>query len=398
MARPFGTIEKMTGSNRYRARYRHHDYPGKRFNAPMTFRTKGEARAYLATVEADIARGVWKHPDQVAADAEAARVAATIESVTVADWAQTWYDDRKHEWASGTLHTRKSVLKLHILPVLGSTRLVDLKPRDIDRWYDDLPSDGVRTPAYRTLKGMLNAAVESDETALMENPCRVRGGGIQRQVRGERRLLTSEEIDRITAAIRSELKALVILLADAGLRINEALALRRRNVQLGDLGGEVVIAHSLTRGETGGLELGPTKTRRTRTVQLRPATVEALREHMGVFTGDGLDSPVFPSFTGRRRFMQSAQVGVEFGKAVEQAGITLGGGQFLGLHALRHYSATTYGALGATVADLMDRYGWSSADMAARYQHATKARQRALLESEQAGGNVVSLDERRRMA
>lgn len=398
MARPFGTIEKMTGSNRYRARYRHHDYPGKRFNAPMTFRTKGEARAYLATVEADIARGVWKHPDQVAADAEAARVAATIESVTVADWAQRWLDAHRREWAPGTLRTRKPIIRNHILPALGSVRLVDLRPRDVDRWYDDLPSDGVRAPAYRALKAMLNAAVESEDTALVENPARVRGGGSQRPARGERRLLTGEEIDAIADAIRPELRALIVLLADAGLRINEALALRRRDVQLGDLGGEVTVAHSLTRGEAGGLELGPTKTRRSRTVQLRPATVAALREHMAAYTDDGLDSPVFPAFTSQRRFLRATQVLKHFDVAVAQAGIALGDGQFLGLHALRHYSATTYGALGATVADLMDRYGWSSADMAARYQHATKARQRALLESEQAGGNVVSLDERRRRA
>ena len=71
--RHFGTVRKLP-SGRWQARYR--DGSGHLVSAPGTFATKGDAYRFLATVEADLARGQYLDP-------RAARL-------TIADWANEW--------------------------------------------------------------------------------------------------------------------------------------------------------------------------------------------------------------------------------------------------------------------------------------------------------------------
>ena len=55
--RPFGSVRQR--GRLYEASYWHN---GRRHVAPMTFATKGDARAFLSAVEADIRRGAWIDP------------------------------------------------------------------------------------------------------------------------------------------------------------------------------------------------------------------------------------------------------------------------------------------------------------------------------------------------
>jgi hypothetical protein len=58
-ARSFGNIRKLP-SGRYQARYWR---LGKQVAADTTFASKTHARRWLATVEADMIRGVWVDPE-----------------------------------------------------------------------------------------------------------------------------------------------------------------------------------------------------------------------------------------------------------------------------------------------------------------------------------------------
>lgn len=58
-ARSFGNIRKLP-SGRYQARYWH---LGKQIPADTTFASKTDARRWLATIEADMFRGVWIDPN-----------------------------------------------------------------------------------------------------------------------------------------------------------------------------------------------------------------------------------------------------------------------------------------------------------------------------------------------
>ena len=374
---PFGNVSRLP-SRRWRARYRDpRAKPPRRgpwINAPTTYTTKAAAEAWLARVRSDVERGTWKHPDDARAEQEAReRKEAqhrTLSAVTVQAWAEGWLGrarTRGRPWAAGTLRKRRSNVKAHILPLLGGRRLVDLSPEVVESWYWNLPSDGVRVSCYQTLRAMLSAAVDSPGTALTANPCQVAGGGRARPVRGERFLLRREQVDALAAAIRPEARALVILLADAGLRINEALALRREDVTIGDGTAFVTVAHSLVR-DGRRLTLGPTKTRRARRVQVTAATADALAAHMAEYTGAGDDAPVFPSPTDGLAFARETTLSRWLRQAMADAGVVVPAGRYGGFHAFRHYSATMFGRAGASTAVLQRRYGWVKAEQAIHYQ------------------------------
>ncbi len=76
--RHFGSVRKLT-SGRYQASYWHNVT---RHVAPNTFTTKGDAYAWLSTLEADILKGAWIAPS------------AGLE--TFGDFATSWLDRHQH--------------------------------------------------------------------------------------------------------------------------------------------------------------------------------------------------------------------------------------------------------------------------------------------------------------
>jgi hypothetical protein len=100
--------------------------------APTTFKTKTEARQFLATVQADMIRNAWCPPVEPQPSQ-----APDSRTITLATYAETWLTqqdlkDRTRE------HYRK-LLDAHILPSkLARRRLVDITGDDVREWYGAL--------------------------------------------------------------------------------------------------------------------------------------------------------------------------------------------------------------------------------------------------------------------
>lgn len=370
----FGTIDKRgTASKpRYRARFDDPTYtgPGRapRISAPYTFPTKREAEIWLAAQWSAIAAGTWEHPADIAArEAEEARQ-QSLKGLTVADWADTWLADLERTAAAGTLRKRRSDLRRHVLPYLKDHELADLTSADLSQWWKDLDATpGARRNAYETMRAFLNAAVADDRTLLTANPISIKGGAREAR-RLQKYLYTPAEVAALAAEMPAQYSALVVLLADAGLRINEALALTRSSIiEREDGGMSVRVEHSLHRAGRH-MEPGPTKTAAgVRTVVLMGATATALREHLRHHVDEGPSAILFPAPSGSGYARDTALTRL-LTVAQERAGISIPKGMSGGWHALRHFSATRYGQAGATTRALMTRYGWSDPAMAARYQ------------------------------
>ena len=369
-----GTIDKRgTASKpRYRARFDDPTYtgPGRapRISAPYTFPTKREAEIWLAAQWSAIAAGTWEHPADIAArEAEEARQ-QSLKGLTVADWADTWLADLESTAAAGTLRKRLSDLRRHVLPYLKDHELADLTSADLSQWWKDLDATpGARRNAYETMRAFLNAAVADDRTLLTANPISIKGGAREAR-RLQKYLYTPAEVAALAAEMPAQYSALVVLLADAGLRINEALALTRSSIiEREDGGMSVRVEHSLHRAGRH-MEPGPTKTAAgVRTVVLMGATATALREHLRHHVDEGPSAILFPAPSGSGYARDTALTRL-LTVAQERAGISIPKGMSGGWHALRHFSATRYGQAGATTRALMTRYGWSDPAMAARYQ------------------------------
>ena len=375
----FGTIDKRgTASKpRYRARFDDPTYTGlgraPRISAPHTFPTKREAEVWLAAQWSAIAAGTWEHPTAIAArEAEAARQ-QSLRGLTVADWADAWLADLERTAAAGTLRKRRSDLRRHILPYLGDQELTALTPASLAQWWADLDATpGARKNAYETLRALLNAAAADDRALLKSSPLRIKGGSREARVVAKY-LYTPGQVAALADAMPERYRALVILLADAGLRINEALALTRSSVLEREDGGMSVQVEASLHRAGRHLEAGPTKTAAgVRTVALMAATATTMRAHLRHHVDEGASAILFPAPSGSGYARDTALTRILVA-AQARAGIEISDGQTGGWHALRHYSATRYGQAGATTRALMTRYGWSDPDMAARYQRSDEA-------------------------
>lgn len=116
--RRFGNITRLP-SGRYRARYPGPD--GRSRNAPTTFATKAEADRFLSDMDREFNRGTWTDP--------------RLRSVTLSSYAGDWLPHRP--LAPRTRDLYQDLLRMHILPQLGSHPLSKITPATVRAWHSD---------------------------------------------------------------------------------------------------------------------------------------------------------------------------------------------------------------------------------------------------------------------
>lgn len=209
--------------------------------------------------------------------------------MTLSEWLEVWWGRGELRWARSTRLHRAAILDRWIVPHLGGARLRDLSPARIREWQAAIRTEGCSAKqanqVLRVLSAVLGAAVEDD--LLPMNPCQ----RVKRYptARPRARALDPGQIEAIRRALDTlRDRALWGLLAYAGLRPEEALALRWADVREHTL----VIDRAFTHGEEKG-----TKTYRRRTVEVMAPLREDLEALRGSVTGRPGDL-VAPSETG----------------------------------------------------------------------------------------------------
>ncbi len=354
--RVFGSIRRLP-SGRWQARYRHPD-TGVTMSAGQTFPTKAEAARFLATVETDQSRNVWR--DQALAE------------LTFGAVAELWFASKIH-LRETTRRTYRGLLDHHLLPRFEARPVGSITSLDVQAWIGDrransrLCSNSV-AKAYRVLKAVMESAVDAE--LIARNPCRVKGAGKERLP--DLRFATPEDVSALVDTVEDRWKALLLLAAYGGLRWGELAALRRRHVDL--LHKRVRVEEQATE-INGTLNWGPPKTDAgIRTVSLPSFLVEALEAHLSVFGAPGVDGLVFMTAEGTplRRH--------NFRKRVWLPACAATGMEGLRFHDLRHTNATLAAASGAPLRALMARLGHASSDAALRYQHRMAGQDEAIAE------------------
>lgn len=357
--RQFGSVRKLP-SGRWQARY---ENEGQRYPAPVTFRSKGDAAAWLAETEASIRRGVWTDPD-------AGRV-------TLGEWAEHWLGHQPH-LRPKTLTGYEAVVRGRLMPALGSLSLAEIDRGVVRGLLADMAGTGLAPgtirEARKVLSLILGAAVEA--RMITTNPAA--GLKIARGRREEMRFLSHDQIEALAQAITSpasrggghgaapwwrtdhhDLGLLVRFAAYTGLRAGEVAGLRVRDLDLEASRATVRATLAEVRGH--GLVEGSPKTGRQRSVPLPGFLVEALRDHL---RGKAQDDFVFCSPEGGPLRHHNFYVR-HFLPATRQAG--LDGVRF---HDLRHSCAALLVAEGAHPRAIMERLGHSSITVTLdRYGH-----------------------------
>jgi integrase len=218
-----------------------------------------------------------------------------------------------------TTQRYEALLRLYIAPRLGTRSLRSITGPDVRAFLAGMKRDGVSdatlSAAHRLLRRILAVAV--DEGRIGRNPAARLG--IPQPERREPRFLTAGEVAAIADEVPPRYRALLFLLAYGGLRIGEAVALRVKNVDL--MRGRVQVVESAT--EVGGHRiLGPTKTRRKRSLALPGFLREGLAGHLAshgtptepeslVFTASGGGPVLHNNFRNRVFYPASRAAGIE---------------------------------------------------------------------------------------
>jgi integrase len=164
--------------------------------------------------------------------------------------------------------------------------------------------------------------------------------------------LPPEEVERIAAACPEPYDLLIRLLVGTGLRWGEAIALRRRSLDL--TGGLLIVTESLA--EIGGeLTFGPTKSHAERTVWLTRSLAKALEAHLDKRVGRGRDALVFTSEKGRPLRYSN------FRREVWVPALKAANVDKVGIHVLRHSAAAVMIQAGASSKALQMNLGHQSA-------------------------------------
>jgi integrase len=306
------------------------------------------AEAELQNVLADVRRGIWR--DEAEAIEEGGRVARPVP--TFGEFAGDWLADREadglrartvehHEWTTG-----------HLIDWFGRMRLDEIDIPAVDQFKRGKLTEGVLGPnsvnrMIAQLALILEYAIEAGH--ISSNPA----AGRRRRVKGttpRRTFFWPEQLPALLEAATGRYggrgRPLIGVLAVAGLRIGEALALTWADVNLAR--GELVVRHSKT--EAG-----------ERVVALPPALLDELKEWKARTRFSAPTDLVFGTSQGKqdsrsnvtRRLLRPV---VEKANAqLAETGIPII--EALTLHGLRRGAAILSEATGATASETAGQLG-----------------------------------------
>lgn len=191
------------------------DWVERRQRRTKRFATKREARIFMGDVERG---GSAKREERLRVEA----------------WVLRWLETHGPNWTARTRKDRAAFADQWIFPTIGKQRLGEVDRPDVRAARAAMRRDGATVytanRAIEVLSAAFGAAVDDD--LIPVNPCRglrkLTREGVQR-----RRAATLEEVEGIRAAMtRPRDRAVVSLMAYAGLRPGEVRALRWEDVQV----------------------------------------------------------------------------------------------------------------------------------------------------------------------
>ena len=383
--RGFGQIALMR-SGRYQARYVHPEVSYKEngrpnlISAPSTFATKGDAQTWLAGVQTDIARGVWKSPEQIKADKVTATITARRDALTFGEYATGWLE---------TLNIRETTrrgydltLRNYLMPYWETTPLKAITTADVRTWLAEVaPGRPVaRERAYMRMRTILDAAVDDDllEVSPIKKQmlAKVKAAPATEEspalVTHKRRALTGEQLNRLADEVPDYMRLPVLLAGTTGLRIGELRALRGAALDVLPNGTAWL---SITAGTTGEGKYEVTgKPKTDQSIRLVPVP-PSLKDDLVALAGKvGPKGLLFPSSTDPKKVLPYST----FLNNIKRAGQRADLGHVTP-HSLRRTAVSIAAAAGYGATEIRDLVGHTTTRMTDYYADSYDDRLAALV-------------------
>ena len=320
-----------------------------------TFPRKREADAFAAKMESEKNRGVYLDPSRG--------------SITVRAWSEEWLSNQP--LAPGTRRNYSGFFRIYLVPELGNKTIAGVMTSDIQRLITVM-SKTLSPLTIRTrmipLRALFAAAVK--DKRIPSNPCNgVTLPKSASQAVDRDSIPTLPEIRSIVAAMPERLQTAVWLMAGAGLRLSEVLAVSEDCIR-----GETLRVYQQVSSEnpdgSQAVCLAPLKHRAQgeyREMPLPKFLSEAIRDHIAEHGTTDLPVQSGLLFTSDRRgasptLLTSAGFRWHWSRAT----------QTYTPHDLRHFYASTALAGGVSLVEVSRWLGHSSIAITAdTYGHLT---------------------------
>ena len=267
--------DRWKGGGRSRKRWRARMVGADGRERSKSFDRRIDAERWLVSAESSKQRGDWVDP--------------SLGRTTFGEWAERWLES-KRSLKPKTRYGYRGLLDSRILPTFGRIALSRLERLDVERWVSAMVAEGLSASrirqAFNVLAAALDAAVVNGYLARNV----ARGVELPRMHTPERRFLTPVQVAALADAVSQRYRALILTLTYGGLRWGEAVALRRRRVDL--LRGRLEVAEAATE-VGGGLEWGSPKTHQVGSVTVPRCVAEALAEHLETYVAENPEALVF---------------------------------------------------------------------------------------------------------
>ena len=229
-----------------------------------TFEKQKDAKAYLAKVIKDRDEGLVVQPSKM-------RLNEFLDK-----WLESAVEPRVR---ANTYRSYKWQLKKYVRDQLGSHRLCDISPLQIQKLYSKLNRQGLSSRVVRYTHTILNNAFGQAVKwrMLASNPCS--GAELPRSRQKEAQVLTIEEVAEFVKVLPGTRHEVLLLVAlTTGMRPSEYLALQWKDVDFD--GARVQVRRSLDWRRKGEWEFSEPKTARSRrSIPIPTEVLDRLQEH-----------------------------------------------------------------------------------------------------------------------
>lgn len=369
----------LTPKGRYRARVY---FQGKQQSIGQ-FDTLQAAKKAVEFAKADILKGEFvplavRREGEVRKQEAETRATVTVDQVAELFW--TFLETTGK--TQGTLYTYKSRYRSHIQPTFGDRPVTDIAVSDVEDWYAGLLKDkgqGVARSVYLTISSLFNYAAgkahgltSSFQPYIDTSPVQVSGATKHRPERRDSEPVATVEQVEFMAAHSGAYSLAILLSAWSAVRLGELLALQRQDITEGDGFYWVRISKQVQARGEGLYETDPKSEAGFRTVPIPAALNDEVKEHVSKVT-NVKTALLFPRANGDwthpntlRNTFNRARDNWNHDNPNDTLDMTF--------HGLRHTALTRIGQAGATLEELKRYAGHSSAEVVAKYQHATRDR------------------------
>jgi integrase len=167
--------------------------------------------------------------------------------ITVESWLDTWLKEYKKDNIRPTTYSSyENIIRVHIKPNLGKAFIKELRPEQVQRFYNERKASGLSPRTIRNIHVVLHEALEQ----AMRNNLVIRNVSeattLPKQEKKEMRVLTVKEQNRFIEVLSTDKMGIIFKLDLAsGMRRGELLGLNWKDVDLNE--GVIRVTRSLSR-------------------------------------------------------------------------------------------------------------------------------------------------------